>query len=136
MSLNAAAARAPFALRPVAFPLPALAATAARAPLGGPREIALSCLLVGRLVIDAREASAPLTADQRRARAQDAKHWLASATLPAPVRVALVRLAESTGTDQAGVITSAMDSVTTVTANHLDVAARSEWARLAQTLAE
>lgn len=136
MSLIATAARAPYALRPVAFPLPSLAAMAARAPLGGPREIALACLLAGRLVIDARDPGAPLTTDQRRARAQSAKHWLASATLPAPVRVALGRLAESTGMDQAGPMRAALDAVMTVTANQLDAAARLELGRLAQTLAE
>src|SRR5262245_59136284 len=82
------APRAPYALEPIAFPLPALATMAGRASLGGPREVALACFLVGRMVADMTADAAPLTAEQRRQRAQGARHWLGSMAIPAPIRAA------------------------------------------------
>ena len=107
---------------------------AGRAPLGGPREIALACFLVGRMVSDATLAQSVLTAEQRKARTQGTKHWLGSATIPSPVRVALARLAESTSSGDRDAIKAALDSVMTVTANHLDSAARLELGRIAQAI--
>jgi hypothetical protein len=130
------APRAPYSLEPVGFPFPALAAASGRAPLGGPREIALACLMVGRLVSDACDRGAPMSVEQRRARAAGARHWLGAATLPAPVRAALVRLAEATGSDQGGMIPASLDSVITVTANQLEQPARLELVKLAQAIAE
>ncbi len=131
---TAPAPRAPYSLEPVAFPLPMLAASIGRAPLGGPREVALACFLVGRLVRDAVCADALLSSPQRRSRAQGAKHWLGSAALPASVRNALVRLAEaSVGTDSSAV-RAAIESVMSVTANQLDPAARLELERLTQAV--
>jgi hypothetical protein len=107
-----------------------------RAPLGGPREIALACFVVGRLVVDAASDSAVLDSEQKRTRAQGTKHWLSSASIPAPIRAALNRLAESTASDEKGVIKAALDSVMTVTASNLDSGARLELGRLAQAIAE
>jgi len=128
------APRAPYALEPATFPLPVLAASIGRAPLGGPREVALACFLVGRLVRDTVEASDILTADQRGERAQGAKHWLGSAALPGAVRTALVRLADATVAGDSGAVSSALESVMTVTANQLDSGARLELGRLAQAV--
>jgi hypothetical protein len=134
VSLNPAAPRAPYGLEPTAFPLPAVAALAGRAPLGGPREIALACFLVGRMVTDLASTHPVLTADQRKVRAQGTRHWLGSATIPSPVRVALMRLVESTSAGDLAGTRTALDSVMTVTANHLDSAARLDLGRLAQTI--
>lgn len=128
------APRAPYALESVVFPLPALATMAGRAPLGGPREIALACFLVARMVVDAALASSMLSADQKDSRAQAAKHWLGSAALPVQVRSALFRLAESTAADDRNAIKAALDSVMTVTANHLDSGARLDLGLLAQAI--
>ena len=108
---------------------------AGRAALGGPREVALACLLVGRLVVDSESHLLALTPEQKRARALGAKHWLGSAAIPTPVRVALVRLAESTSTEDRNAVNAALESVMTVTANQLDSGARLELGRLAQTVA-
>lgn len=129
------APRAPYALEPTIFPFPALAAMAGRAPLGGPREVALACLVVGRLVVDATTAG-PLTEDQRSVRIQGARHWLGSAAISAPVRAALGKLAEATQGADTGGLRAALDSVMTVTANQLDPAARLELGRLAQAIAK
>lgn len=107
----------------------------ARAPLGGPRETALACLMVARMVADAIDTAAGLTAEQRRGRVQDARQWLGAATLAAPARVALTKLAESTAAERFDGMAVALDSVTAITANQLDPAARLDLTKLAQTLA-
>lgn len=125
--------RAPYSLEPNAFPLPALAALAGRAPLGGQRETALACFVVGRLIAGViAEGASP--SEQGRQRLQGVKHWLSSSALPAPLKQALSRAAEcSTQGDRNGAKT-AFDSVMTVTANQLDQAARLELVRLSQAI--
>jgi len=132
----AGAPRAPYALEATTFPFPALATMAGRAPLGGPRELALACFLVGRIVRDSISATATLTADQLETRATGAKHWLGSAAITAPVRIALSRLCEATGNGDRNAIKAALDGVITVTANQLDLAARLELGRFAQAIVE
>lgn len=134
MPANLGAPRAPYALAPTVFPFPALAALAGRASLGGPREVALACLVAGRLVVDST-AENGLTAEQRKVRAQRTRQWLGSAALPQPVRTSLVRLVEATAGEDRTTVKGALDAVMTVTANHLDQAARLELERLAQAIA-
>ena len=138
MTVISGAPRAPYALEPNVFPFPALATLAGRAPLGGPREIALACFLVARLAGDANPARkvTALAPELVNTRAHAARHWLGSAALPTPVRTALLRLAESTAAGDKGAMHAALEVVMTVTANHLDRAARLELAKLAQAVAE
>jgi hypothetical protein len=131
---NNDAPRAPYSLEPTAFPFPALASLAGRAPLGGQREIVLACLLVARVVADASDPNAPLTLDQRRARAKEVADWLVATTIPGQVKTALARLAEGTSSDDRANLSSALGSVMMVTAGHLDPAARLELDRLAQAV--
>ena len=130
------APRAPYALEPNAFPCPALATMVGRAPLGGPRELALACFVVARLVVDAISNGQPLSADQKQTRVQGTKHWLGSTAIPTQVRTALARLAESTANEDRDAIKAAFDTVITVTASQLDPGARLELGRLAQTIAK
>ncbi len=137
MTPTVSAPRAPYALEPIAFPFPALATMAGKAPLGGPRELALACILVGRMVRDAAVSpGSSLSDDQLLARVAAAKHWLGNAAIQAPVRQALTRLCESTGNSNRSGVKAALDGVMTVTASHLDSAARLEFARLAQAIVE
>jgi len=129
------APRAPYALEPAVFPLPALAAMAGRAPLGGPREIVLACLMVARIVIDATATDGVLTDEQKRGRANEAAQWLGATAIPTPVRAALIQLAEAAAGSDRGESRAALDSVMTVTANYLDPGARLELGRLAQAIA-
>ena len=110
---------------------------AGRAPLGGPREMALACFLVARIVGDRASAQLDesLSPDQWAGRAQGVKHWLGGATIPLPLRNALSRLADSTVADDRSGMKSALDAVMAVTANQLDPAARLELGRLAQAIA-
>ena len=128
--------RAPYALEPTAFPFPAMAAYSGRASMGGPREIALACLVVGRLVLEAASGASGLSEEHRRVRAQGARSWLGSATIPGPLRASLAKLADASVAADHSALKLALDSVMTVTANHLDSGARLELARLAQIVAE
>jgi hypothetical protein len=108
---------------------------AGHASLGGPREIALACFLVARIAADALSGRVGLSEDQCQARVQGAKHWLGAAAVPVAVRTALVRLADASGGGDRSAIRLALDSVMTVTANHLDPGARLELSRLSQAIA-
>lgn len=110
---------------------------AGKAPLGGPRELALACILVGRMVRDAAVSTGTsLSEDQLLTRVAAAKHWLGNAAIQAPIRQALSRLCETTGSSSRSGVKAALDGVMTVTANHLGSAARLEFARLAQAIVE
>ena len=77
-----------------AFRFRALAACAGRASLGGDREIALACLVAGRIA-SALLPPYTIAAADTRARSTAAKHWLSSLSLPTPVRSALSHLADA-----------------------------------------
>ena len=110
---------------------------AGRAPLGGPREIALACFLVARITGDRVGSSldGALSPDQWTARTHGVRHWLGSATIPLALRNALSRLVDGAAGDDRAAQASALDSVMAVTANQLDPAARLELGRLAQAIA-
>jgi len=129
------APRAPYALEPPAFPFPAFAAMAGRAPLGGQRELVLACFVVLRIVRDALSANG-LSDEQQAVRVQGVRHWLGSAALPAQVRTSLQRLADATLAGDRQAMVAALESVTTVTASQLDSGARLELGRLAQAVAK
>src|SRR5688572_25064654 len=95
---------------------------AGRAALGGPRELALACFLVARVVGEACSVGGRdlLSSEQRHERVQGVKHWLGGAALPLPVRNALSRLAETAAADDRKAVKPALDSVMAVTANQLD----------------
>jgi hypothetical protein len=121
----------PYALASTPFRFPALASLAGRAPLGGDREVALATYLAARLAHDAlaeRGISQPVRAE----RAVHAKSWLAAQSLPASIRPPLARLFDASGADAKG-IAVAIRAVISATASRLDLAARVELNRLAET---
>jgi hypothetical protein len=130
-----AAPRAPYALEPTPFRFPHLAAMAGRAGMGGPREVAVACLVVAHLVRESCCVDSVLTPDQRRARALGAKQWLAAAAVSGGIRAALVKAAEASAAEPPGTVSEALESVIAVTANQLDPSARLELSRLAQMIA-
>ena len=125
---------APYALAPTPFPFPALANLAGRAPLGGPREVALACLVAARLVSGCQPPAIPLP--ERAARATSARSWLGTLALPVPVRNAVSRVLEITGTDRAEGLGAALVKVMEVTAGQVDGSARLELQRLAASVTE
>ncbi|WKW11196.1 hypothetical protein Strain138_000431 [Pseudogemmatithrix spongiicola] len=123
----------PFAPPRALFPFPGLAAAAARAPLGGPRESLLAALMVVRLAQGMRLPH-PLTVDARRARAEQAKAWLTAITLPPKTRTSIQRGLQASAQGDRTVMAEALHAVTDVTAAHLDRVARSEMQLLADAL--
>jgi hypothetical protein len=124
----------PYALATPVFAFRALAALAGRAPLGGPRETAIATLIAARLVAGIVEPF-PLLQPLRKARADAAKLWLSSVSLPATVRTSVLKLIDATTVDDRRIVAQALGKVTDVTAPHLDRGARSELERLAARLA-
>ena len=122
----------PYALDPLRFPFPALAALAGRLPLGGGREVALAALMMARLATGVLTSeSLPLA--ERTTRAAAARVWLASLALPATSRVPFARcLDASTGTPQQLAI--ALRSVIIAVSAHLDNSSTQELEQLASTL--
>ena len=119
----------PYTLVAPAFAFRALAALAARAALGGPRETALATLVAARL---AAGAAPPLSLAPpiRETRANAARMWLSSVALPPAVREAITRLVDaSAGSDGKNVV-AALAGVTGVTAAVLNRGARFELERL------
>jgi hypothetical protein len=100
--------------------------------MGGQREVALATYVVARLAQDTL-SDRGLAPSQRAERATAARNWLAALALPAPVRGPLARAIEASAEDPAA-MAAAMRSVMAVTANYLDLGARSEVAQLAGTL--
>lgn len=118
----------PYALSAPYFRFRALASLAARAPLGGPREVVLATYLVARLVDDCLpEKELPPAA--RAERSASARGWLANVALPTAVRASLIRLAEATGGDLSN-LDPALASVITIVDSYLDAPSRLELARL------
>jgi hypothetical protein len=124
----------PYALAAPVFAFRALAALAGRAPLGGPRETAIATLIAARLVVGFLEPF-PLLQPLRKARADAAKLWLSSVTLPATIRTPIVKLIDATSGEDRRLVAQALGKVTDVTAPQLDRGARSELERLAARLA-
>ena len=115
------------------FPCPRLLSAAARAGLGGAREVLLGAWMAARLASGMR-APHPLSAAARHSRAEGARVWLGAITVPAKARAALLRsFAASAGNDRT-LMAEALGGVTDVTAPHLDRVARSELTRLADDL--
>jgi hypothetical protein len=124
----------PYGLSTPFFRFRALASLAGRAPLGGPREVALATYLVARLVDDCLPTR-ELPLDARAQRSSAARSWLSNVALPAPVRAPLTRLAEETGGETSD-ISAALASAISATSAYLDGAARLELDRLAHSFAK
>jgi hypothetical protein len=120
----------PYTLAAPVFAFRALASLAAKAALGGPRETALATLIAARL---AAGAAPPLmlAPPLRAARADAARIWLSSVTLPTPVRSAVAKLIDATAGNDGRAIGATLAKVTDVTAPMLSKGARSELDRLA-----
>lgn len=119
-------------MSPATFRFPGLAALAGRAPLGGPREVAIATYVAARLAQDilAARGISPATRVDRSAQART---WLANVALPNGVRSALTRLIDAAAAD-AGAACLAVRSVIEVTAPTLDQMSRLELDQLAKTL--
>lgn len=124
--------RQPYALDIPHFAFAAIATFAARAPLGGPREIALAAFVTARIADDVAP-NRQLSAAARRTRAASARRWLTTLAIAEPIRKAFVDLATATESD-APTTVAALRRVIEVTAGVLDQPSRSDLERLAGEL--
>lgn len=115
------------------FVCPALLAAAGRAGLGGARETLMGAVMVVRLASGLR-LPFPLDAAVRQSRAEAARAWLVSLTVPAKARTAFLRAFATTAAGDLVSAADALEAVTEVTAPHLDRVARFELERLASGL--
>ena len=122
-----------FALATPRFPFRALAACAGRASLGGDREIAMACLVGGRLAAGMLPPYNIAAADLK-ARSTAAKHWLASLSLPAPVRSGFMHVADAVGAGNRRNVADALTQLVSVAQRSIDEASSSELAAVAAGL--
>jgi hypothetical protein len=115
----------PYGLGAQPFRFPALAALAGRGQIGGDREIALAAFALARLVIGVLPPTA-LSAPARSSRAAAARQWLASITVPPPVRAAFIHLADATATNDRPGLADALRATIIAAAPALDPPARAE----------
>jgi hypothetical protein len=101
----------PYALAPTTFRFSALASLAGRAPLGGPREVALAVYLMARLGHDVLPEQG-LAQQTRADRATHARSWLSTVALPAAVRPALAALVDASAGSRSSAGTALRDVVT------------------------
>ncbi len=114
-----------FALATPHFRFRALAACAGRASLGGDREVAMACLVAGRLGT-AMLAPYTITPSDSKARSVAAKQWLASLSVPATVRAALVVVADAVATGSRTAAAAALTVLLTVATHNIDEASATE----------
>ncbi len=110
---------------PPRFPFPALAAGAARAALGGPRESALAILLTARLAAACLGPGA-LAAAVRGERAVAARQWLSTLAVPGALKIPVARALDATGHDDAPALAAALQALADAGATVLDPAALGE----------
>lgn len=122
----------PYVLATPTFRFRALASLAGRAPIGGPREVALATYLVARLVDDC-QPSKMLPAPARAERAAAARNWLAGVALPNGIRTVLQKLVDATAGDPSQLGAPLSETMSAVD-GYLDGTSRTELERLSHTL--
>ena len=123
----------PFALHLPVFRFRGLAAQAGRAALGGDREIVLACFMVARLGAGMLPPVALADGDTA-TRAASARNWLASLTLPGPLRAAAVAAIDAVGTGDRGTSARAIASLADAAGAQLDPPSVEEMMDLADEL--
>src|SRR5438105_7427372 len=122
-----------FALEEPVFPFPALVAAAGRATLGGPREIALACLMAARMATALMQPY-EIPIDDKKARAERARHWMGTLSLPVAIRAAALSVVEATGRADLDATGSGLDRLLAASASTLDQPSRDELNRLGDRL--
>jgi hypothetical protein len=112
---------------------PALLAAAARAPIGGERETLLGVLMAARLAAGLCPDQA-LPASTRGARAEAARHWLSSVTLPAKTRTAVLRCIASSEGEQPHRAAESLVALLELVPTPLERTARRQVSRLLEAL--
>jgi hypothetical protein len=131
--MTAPLAAPPYALAIPEFPCPGLASLAASAPVGGPRESALACIMLIRLAT-AVVAPVELSQELRRERAEAARAWLSTLPLESSLRTLITRALNATATATPAEIAAELDLVAGKLADTLDRASTADLAHAARRL--
>lgn len=118
----------PYALEPFSFTLPALATCAGRAPSGTDREIAMGVWMAARLASGILRPTM-LGSIERATRAERARHWLNSLSIPQPARMAILRVFDATKMYPVMAADALLELANTV-AGHIDSNAQQELAMI------
>lgn len=124
--------RQPYALDTPTFTFAAIATFAARAPVGGVREIAIAAFVTARMASDVASDYA-LSEAGRRGRAANARRWLSTLAISEPLRRTFIDLVGATEGEAPG-IALALRRVIDVTGGILDPGCSAELERLAKEL--
>ena len=103
--------------------------------MGGEREVALACLVAGRLAAAMLDPF-DLTPADAKARSIGAKHWLASLSLPPAFRTAIAEVPDAVASGSRGKAASALSGACQRAEMSLDDAALSELRSLITELRE
>lgn len=114
-----------FSLATPRFRFRALAACAGRAALGGDREVAMACLVGARMASSMLPPFAISPSDSK-LRSASAKQWLSALSLPANVRTALTRLADTVSSGDRAAAGEALSKLTGAAAHQIDEASATE----------
>jgi hypothetical protein len=119
----------PYALAPAEFQFPALAALAARIPVGGEREAVLGCITLARLA-SALLPPIELSGELRRERAEGARVWLLSLPLDQTLRSLILRAINATASATRAELAAEIDLIRERMEGALDPASTAELVRL------
>ncbi len=123
-----------FALATPHFRFRALAAFAGRASLGGDREVAMACLVAGRLA-SGMLAPYDIPVPDARARSTAAKQWLSALSLPLVIRTSLVHVADAVASGDPSAAGTAIERMLEAVSSNIDEASATELRALAAELA-
>jgi hypothetical protein len=123
-----------FALATPHFRFRALATFAGRASLGGDREVALACLVAGRLAAGML-APFDFPVPGAKARSAAARQWLSVLSLPPAIRTPLGQVADAVASGSPGSAAAAMERLLTVVSGNIDEASAAELRAVATELA-
>ncbi|HEY3257321.1 MAG TPA: hypothetical protein VGJ64_00585 [Gemmatimonadaceae bacterium] len=123
-----------FALATPHFRFRALATFAGRASLGGDREVAMACLVAGRLA-SGMLAPFDFPVSGAKARSAAAKQWLSALSLPPAIRTPLTQVADAAASGNPASAAAALERMLVTVSGNIDEASASELRALAAELA-
>ena len=114
-----------FALATPHFRFRALASFAGRASLGGDREVAMACLVAGRLASSMLPPFDISHADAK-SRSAAARQWLSALSLPAAIRTPLAQVADAVATGNPATAAAAIERMLVAVSRNIDESSAAE----------
>jgi hypothetical protein len=114
-----------FALATPHFRFRALASFAGRASLGGDREVAMACLVAGRLASGMLPPFDIPHADAK-SRSAAARQWLSSLSLPPAIRAPLAQVADAVASGNPATAAAAIERMLVAVSRNIDEASAGE----------